>query len=427
MPALSLRHFDLALNLEAGLATLLNEKPVDHFTGCACAACCGGDKAEGGGTVRADDTVPGSTATTAIAPVGGFIQGSIDSSGDSDWYRITLAAGQTYTFSTILGSLRDSILILRDASGAVIAQNDDANASQLFSEITFTAPTAGTYYLDVTGFGTSTGSFWLTSTAPVADAIAASAASTTTLTVGAAATSGTIDANGDHDWFAVQLVAGQTYLFTTANTGGANDVDTTLMLRSASGQLLAYNDDSVGTYSRIRFTATTSGTFYLDVGAWGNAESGAYRVHAEVAPPLAVFTNDQIATQLVETYWGGSQRAWNVQAGGTLTVNVTALTAAGQTLAREALNLWSDATGIRFSEVTTGGQIIFDDDEDGAFARTTSSAGIITRSEINVSESWLAQGSTIRSYAFQTYIHEVGHALGLGHGGPYNSDRKSVV
>jgi hypothetical protein len=27
---------------------------------------------------------------------------------------------------------------------------------------------------------------------------------------------------------------------------------------------------------------------------------------------------------------------------------------------------------------------------------------------------------TIDSYSFQTYVHEIGHALGLGHGGPYN-------
>jgi serralysin len=422
MPPLPARNFDF--DLDPGVDTLVRDKPVDHFTGCVCAACCGGDKIEGGGgPTNADDTVPGSTATTAVAPVGGMIQGSIDTTGDSDWYRITLTAGQTYTFSTILGSLSDSILRLRDATGAVIAENDDAtaNSSVLFSEITYTAATSGTFYLDVTGFGGATGGFFLTSTAPVADSIAASSASTATLTLGAAPTNGTIDANGDHDWFAVQLVAGQTYLFTTASTGAANDVDTTLMLRSASGALLAYNDDSVGTYSRVRFTPTTTGTYYLDVGAWGNNASGGYRVQAQVAPPLEVFSNDQIATQLTQTYWGGTQRAWNVQAGGTLTVNITALTAAGQTLAREALALWSDATGIRFSEVASGGQITFDDNEDGAFASSSIQAGVIISSRINVSESWLANGSTIRSYAFQTYLHEIGHALGLGHGGPYNS------
>ena len=34
---------------------------------------------------------------------------------------------------------------------------------------------------------------------------------------------------------------------------------------------------------------------------------------------------------------------------------------------------------------------------------------------------WLnAYGTEINSYSFQTYIHEIGHALGLRHGGNYN-------
>lgn len=399
---------------------------VSHNEGCCCATCQeGGTKIEGGNTPFADDTVPGDTTSTATLAVGGNVQGSIDTAGDSDWYRITLVAGQTYIFSTILGGgLSDSILRLRDSAGTLIAENDDAisNSSFVFSEIRYTATTSGTFFLDVTGYQSATGSFYLTSTAPVTDSIADSNATTASLILGAAASSGTLEANGDHDWYGVQLVAGQTYLFTTTSTGGA-DIDTTLMLRNSGGTLLAYNDDSSGTFSRVRFTATTSGTYYLDVGAWGNAESGGYRVQAAVAPPLEVYSSDQIATQLTNTYWGGTQRRWNVQAGGTITVNITALTATAQTLAREALNLWTDSTGINFSEVTTGGQITFDDNESGAFASSTVSGGIISSSRINVSESWLtSSGSTLRSYTFQAFIHEIGHALGLGHGGPYNSN-----
>jgi serralysin len=418
------RSFDIFdSNLGSGL--FLDEVDTSHRESCACAECLGGgDKIEGSGVPQAEDTVPGDATSTATATVGGYISGSIDSATDSDWYRITLVAGQTYTFSTILASgLSDSVLRLRDATGALIAENDDAisGSSFLFSEIRYTATTSGAFFLDVTGFGGATGTFFLTSTAPVADSIAESSATTATLTLGAAATSGTLEANGDHDWFAVQLVAGQTYLFTTNPTGGA-DIDTTLMLRNASGTLLAYNDDSAGTLSRIRFTATTSGTYYLDLGAWANNESGAYRVQAMVAPPLELYTSDQIANQLTTTYWGGTQRRWNVQPGGTITVNITALTAPAQALAREALLLWTDSTGITFSEVATGGQMTFDDAEPGAFASSTVSGGIISSARINVSETWLTtSGSTLRSYTFQAFIHEIGHALGLGHGGNYNS------
>jgi serralysin len=424
MPSLTFR--ELNVNPEISDDSVFKDAGASHNEGCSCTTCQeGGTKIEGGGTPLAEDTVPGDATSTATATVGGYIQGSIDTAGDSDWFRVTLVAGQTYTFSTILGGgLSDSILRLRDGAGNLIQENDDAisGSSFVFSEIRYTATTSGTFFLDVTGYQSATGSFFLTSTAPVADSIAAANTTTASLTLGAATTSGTLEANGDHDWYAVQLVAGQTYLFTTTSTGGA-DIDTTLMLRNAGGAMLAYNDDSSGTFSRVRYTATTTGTFYLDVGAWGNAETGGYRVQAAVAPPLEVFSSDQIATQLTNTYWGGTQRRWNVQAGGTITVNITALTAAAQTLAREAFNLWTDATGINFSEVTTGGQLTLDDNEAGAFASSTVSGGFITSSRINVSESWLtSSGSTLRSYTFQAFIHEIGHSLGLGHGGPYNSN-----
>ena len=53
--------------------------------------------------------------------------------------------------------------------------------------------------------------------------------------------------------------------------------------------------------------------------------------------------------------------------------------------------------------------------------------GAIASATVNISSDWITtdggayDGKTgIDSYGYQTYIHEIGHALGLGHQGPYN-------
>ncbi len=169
---------------------------------------------------------------------------------------------------------------------------------------------------------------------------------------------GSFSGSDDTDWVAVTLRAGQTYTFSldSAEIGGIDDPY--LVLRDGQGRYLEANDDANGSSnSQITFTATRSGTYFLDATAYEDDDRGAYDLTAVRGRPAhLVFDND--------------------------------------------------------------------DSENVAYATSEVTGDTITSSFINVPDDWNADPVSLNSYWFQTYIHEVGHALGLGHGGNYNGDAK---
>lgn len=138
----------------------------------------------------------------------------------------------------------------------------------------------------------------------------------------------------------------------------------------------------------------------------------------------------EIADYLISGYardvdgYSGPSRRLDVQTGGTVYVDVSALTPAGRTLALLGLEAWTLVTGITFSTNTVGrtATIRFDDESTGAYTNFTYDwNGILTSADITISKSWLTTyGSDPYSFTAETYIHEIGHALGLGHPGRYN-------
>lgn len=105
--------------------------------------------------LAADDHGNNRATATAIS-IGSRAAGEIEQGGDRDWFRFSAVAGRQYVFFTELSTLPDSVLTLYGPNGETgIAVNDDAPGRGLASEIRWTAPAGGTYYLEVRAYSSS--------------------------------------------------------------------------------------------------------------------------------------------------------------------------------------------------------------------------------------------------------------------------------
>lgn len=148
---------------------------------------------------------------------------------------------------------------------------------------------------------------------------------------------------------------------------------------------------------------------------------------AATAQTMPVYTIPEIADYLINGYWkseGESHRSWSSN---TITYDLSGIEADRRSLVKLALASWSELTGLTFKADSSNADITFTEKGNMTAATSTPVSGhSIQSATINISSDW-STTSKMDSYLMQTIVHELGHALGLGHSGPYNGSAEYGV
>ena len=385
-------------------------------------------------------SIPGDITTTAALTVGAARQEGVDFAGDTDWFSITLTAGETYTVS-VAGATHGAYIALTDAtvalyneSGTLLTQDDDAGShvsvlNYADALLTFTAATSGTFFVEAGGAGGRTGGYTVLVETRAADSVANGPNSAATHTIGET-TTGDVNYNADQDWYAVELVAGQTYEFILTvdfpNTLG----DGYLSFHNSEGELLVVDDDGgPGLGSRVVYTVSESGTYYISAqGFTGNStpSTGTYTLTSGFTDPLSPIDSIDWGSQLTgttievyfadngETFDGTTSLGWDQ-------FEIDAAMAALNEIS-ENINLTfvqsTNASTAEFKLLTFDFTTDADEDNDtvlGFFGPPSTGVGTGIGVFGRTATGWSAAGLEKGGFGYVTLIHEFGHGLGLAH------------
>ncbi|KQV79284.1 hypothetical protein ASD15_18235 [Massilia sp. Root351] len=221
------------------------------------------------------DDYSSDTSTTGVLQAGGQTSARFDQSGDTDWFRVTLAANSYYTFQLELapqaGSSIYSSLSLRSPQGSYLS-SQSSSSSGANTVATFKTGTAGDYFISAgTSYysGTQSYAYTLKASAGTADAVGDTAQTAAPIVLGVQ-TGGVFEGPSDTDVYKIALEKGVSYQIKQTFTGISGNYSS-IGVTNAAGQSMQGGSSMNGIFT---FTAGASGDYYISTRGGGNEAQG---------------------------------------------------------------------------------------------------------------------------------------------------------
>lgn len=244
---------------------------------------------------------------------------------------------------------------------------------------------------------------------------------------------GTIDFNGDQDWYAFTATAGQSLVITLDGVGPNALADPYLYVYDAAGNVQVFDDDSgPGLNSQLNVAVNISGTYYIAADAFNDASIGDFRITlSEVAPPDFLDSIDwgsEVATTVVNVYFANAGQTFDGQTslGWNAYEKQQAMLAFAEIskVCNLTFNVVNSAAQADFKLVTINTNQFL-----GYFnppGETNEGVGVFARNGTGWDENAAGTGGLEQGgYGFITLIHEFGHGVGMAH--PHDNGGTSTV
>lgn len=221
---------------------------------------------------RAAD-IPGNKTTKAVLATGGAgLDGISEIANDSDWYKVTLKAGQNYAMTVRADGC--TVINLRDSKGKALrnSQACQTSAGGYDGGFEFMPTKAGTYFVELLDKASKKipSKYHVTAIADAAGSIKTAA----TLAVGRT-NKGELNWKNDTDFFAINLTKGSKYSLSVSGYYDAKAIS--LRLADANGKFVSgFNTTKKTAYTN--FTVPKTGKYFAVVTGLGNKVGGRYNI-----------------------------------------------------------------------------------------------------------------------------------------------------